>query len=161
MGAHSWAMYMMRRPSLVFCNPIPSPPLPKPPRSLWPINRIFLLSAPSIVAVALMYVSSVSSLIIETLLMVSDAVQYGSSHLSTRPSKQKPNGESIPIATSWGSGSMFLDKTPVNLNAETGQVIQMNHTIAHGWPRSIEPVLDRMALGIPVRFHRKGTGAER
>ena len=29
--------------------------------------------------------------------MASDAVQYGSSHLSTCLSKQKPNGESIPF----------------------------------------------------------------
>src|SRR5262249_46826062 len=59
-GAHSWAMYMMRRPSRVFCSPIPSPPLPKPPRSLWPIKRMFLLSVPSAVAGALIDVSSVS-----------------------------------------------------------------------------------------------------
>jgi len=56
---------------------------------------------------------------------------------------------------------MFLDKTPVNLNTPTGQVVQMDHTIAHGWTRGIQTVLDRMALGIPVRFHRKGTGTER
>src|SRR5262249_51944836 len=59
-GAHSWAMYMMRRPSRVFCSPIPSPPLPKPPRSLWPIKRMFLLSVPLAVAGALIDVSSVS-----------------------------------------------------------------------------------------------------
>jgi hypothetical protein len=33
-------------------------------------------------------------------LMTSDAIQYGSSHLSTYLSKQKPNGESIPIEVS-------------------------------------------------------------
>src|SRR5215831_16459175 len=58
-GAHSWAMYMMRRPSRVFCSPIPSPPLPKPPRSLWPIKRMFLLSVPLAIVGALIDVSSV------------------------------------------------------------------------------------------------------
>src|SRR5262249_40640426 len=83
------------------------------------------------------------------------------SHLSTCLSKQKPNGESIPIAPSWGSGPMFLDKVPGDLNTQTGQVVQMDHPIAHSWTLGIETVLDRMALGIPVRFHREGTGAER
>src|SRR5262249_16022625 len=59
-GAHSWAMYMIRRPSLVFCSPMPSPPLPKPPKSLWPIKRMFLLSVPLAVAVVLIEVPSVS-----------------------------------------------------------------------------------------------------
>src|SRR5574341_1059129 len=53
-------MYMIRRPSRVFCSPIPSPPLRKPPRSLWPIKRMFLLSVPLAVAGALIDVSSVS-----------------------------------------------------------------------------------------------------
>ena len=56
---------------------------------------------------------------------------------------------------------MFLDKIPVNLNAKTGQVVQTDHTIAHGWALGVQTMLDRMALGIPVRFHPKGTGAER
>ena len=56
---------------------------------------------------------------------------------------------------------MFLDKAPVNLKAKTGQVVQMDYTIAHAWALGIQAVLDRMALGIPVRFDRKGTGAER
>ena len=56
---------------------------------------------------------------------------------------------------------MLLVKTPVDLNTKTGQVVQMDHTITHGWSRGIQTVLDRMALGIPVRFHRKGTGTER
>ena len=56
---------------------------------------------------------------------------------------------------------MFLDKAPVDFNTQTGQVVQMDHPIAHGWGLGIQIVLDRMALGIPVRFHCKGTGAER
>src|SRR5262245_38519202 len=56
---------------------------------------------------------------------------------------------------------MFLDKTPIDLDAKTGQVVQMDHTITYGWSRGIQTVLDRMAFGIPVRFHCKGTGTER
>ncbi len=56
---------------------------------------------------------------------------------------------------------MFLDKAPVNLNTKTGQVIQMDHAMTHGWTLSVQTVLDRMALRVPVRFYRKGTGAER
>ena len=56
---------------------------------------------------------------------------------------------------------MFLDKAPVDLNTQTWQAIQMNHTIAYDWTLSVQTMLDRMTLGIPVRFHGKGTGAER
>ena len=56
---------------------------------------------------------------------------------------------------------MFLDKAPVDLNTQTWQVIHMDHAIAHGWALGVQTMLDRMALGIPVRFHRKGTGTER
>jgi hypothetical protein len=56
---------------------------------------------------------------------------------------------------------MLLDKAPVDLNTQTGQVVQMDHTIAHRWAFGIQTVLDWMALGIPMRFHRKGTGVER
>ena len=56
---------------------------------------------------------------------------------------------------------MLLDKAPVDLNTKAGQIVQMDHTIAYSWALGIQTMLERMALGIPVRFHRKGTGTER
>ena len=56
---------------------------------------------------------------------------------------------------------MFLDKAPVDLNTQTRQAVQMDHAMTHGGTLSVQMVLDRMALGVSVRFHSKGIGAER
>jgi len=56
---------------------------------------------------------------------------------------------------------MLLDKGPVDRDAKTRHVIQMDHTVMHGWALCIQTVLDRMTVRVPVRFHPKGTGAER
>ena len=56
---------------------------------------------------------------------------------------------------------MLLDKVPIDLDAKTRQVVQMEHAVAHGWSLGVQTVVDRITLGISVRFCRKGTGTER
>src|SRR5215510_11814157 len=46
LGADSWPSHRMRRPSLGSWMAMPSPTLPNPPRSLWPMSFIFFDSAP-------------------------------------------------------------------------------------------------------------------
>src|SRR5215471_19659253 len=55
---------------------------------------------------------------------------------------------------------MLLDKIPVDLDAKTRQVVQVEHAVAHGGSLGVQTVVDWITLGIPVRFCRKGTGAE-
>lgn len=74
---------------------------------------------------------------------------------------EAPPWPGTPGAVLRASGPMFLDKVPVNRNTKTGQVVQMDHPIAHGRTCGVQTMLDGMALRIPVRFHRKGTGTER
>ena len=58
------------------------------------------------------------------------------------------------------SGPMLVDEGPIDLNAQTRQIVQMHHAVMHFWTRGIHAVLDRMALGIAMRLHTKTAGAE-
>src|SRR5688572_30572725 len=56
---------------------------------------------------------------------------------------------------------MFLDKGPVDLDAQTRQVVQVDHTLTHFWTRCVHAMLNRVAFGVAVRLDAKGSGPER
>jgi hypothetical protein len=104
-----------------------------------------------------MYISSVSSLVIETLLMASDAVQYGSSPHSTYLSKQKPNRESIPyVIAAWAERVTVQRMTGMMSGEAVAEAVPFTQTPDRSywrfpWPSQFPEALEREYILVAYR----------
>src|SRR5690606_1695838 len=58
------------------------------------------------------------------------------------------------------SGLMLLDECPVDLDAKARQIVQVHHAVPHFRSCSVQPMLNRVTLGVAVGLHAKGAVTE-